>query len=186
MAKHASPSAHLQVVESPKSVAVQIPLPVLGGARRREECPVRPVCQRGPAGAGRADGARPGHLLRSEGEAGPRAEGGPRGQHAFGGDARRTPHPGPSASGTRRRRRARAAELRLCRRPGPVGSTHAGGDRVRRVDAQVRAEPRAALRGGGAEHLEERRLAAIRGAVPEADDGVAYQGRFTTWTSGSW
>ena len=30
MAKHASPSAHLQVVESPKSVAVQIPLPVLG------------------------------------------------------------------------------------------------------------------------------------------------------------
>ena len=57
---------------------------------------------------------------------------------------------------------------------------------MRRVDAQVRAEPRAALRGGGAEHLEERRLAAIRGAVPEADDGVAYQARFTTWTSGSW
>ena len=30
---------------------------------------------------------------------------------------------------------------------------------MRRVDAQVRAEPRAAPRGGGAEHLEERRLA---------------------------
>ena len=30
MAKHASPSAHLQVAESPKTVAVQIPLPVLG------------------------------------------------------------------------------------------------------------------------------------------------------------
>ncbi len=30
MAKHASPPAHLQVVESPKTVAVQIPLPVLG------------------------------------------------------------------------------------------------------------------------------------------------------------
>ena len=30
MAKHASPSVHLQVVESPKTVAVQLPLPVLG------------------------------------------------------------------------------------------------------------------------------------------------------------
>jgi transposase-like protein len=30
MTKHASPSAHLQVVESPKTVAVQLPLPVLG------------------------------------------------------------------------------------------------------------------------------------------------------------
>ncbi len=30
MAKHASPSAHFQVVESPESVSVQIPLPVLG------------------------------------------------------------------------------------------------------------------------------------------------------------
>ena len=48
---------------------------------------------------------------------------------------------------------------------------------VRLMDeiASTIPEPRAALRGGGAEHLEERRLAAIRGAVPEADDGVAYQ-----------
>ncbi len=30
MAKHASPSADLQVLESAKTVAVQIPLPVLG------------------------------------------------------------------------------------------------------------------------------------------------------------
>ena len=39
MAKHASPSAHLQVVESPKTVAVQIPLPVLGALVDAESAP---------------------------------------------------------------------------------------------------------------------------------------------------
>jgi len=36
MAKHASKSPHLQLVDLPKSVAVQVPLPVLGALASAE------------------------------------------------------------------------------------------------------------------------------------------------------
>jgi hypothetical protein len=36
MAKHASKSSHLQLVDSPKVVAVQVPLPVLGALANAE------------------------------------------------------------------------------------------------------------------------------------------------------
>ena len=117
MAKHVSPSAHLQVVESPKTVAVQISLPILGALVDAMSAPYNLCVSVGRQVLG---------VLM---------------EHA----------------------------------QGPVGSTHAGGDCVRRVDAQVRAEPRAAPRGGGGEHLEERHVAAFRGAVPAANDSVAHE-----------
>ena len=175
MAKHASPSAHLQVVESPKSVAVQIPLPVLGALVDGKSALFDLCVSVGQQVLG--------VLMEHDRDTccGPKGKQDPERKAVRAGSTRSEVTLGGRRIQVRRlRARGAAGELAL-----PSFVFAADRDPLDRHTLEAiacgvstrkyAAEPRAALRGGGAEHLEERRLAAIRGAVPEADDGVAYQ-----------